>query len=507
MKTKKNGSSKPLSAKPQNKLTFDALVSKDIEAEIVLNKIADFANLKISIEEFLRLSFIEIGKLKWVCKSCKYSIYLLDEDKTKLTLAAHKHLSKRELKKCEFIPLIKKAARALEKPGIKTNGNLINEISKHLDINKKTHANRYLINIKHNHQILGIIHVATKDDLMKNEVAGKFIAAFTTLAAETILRKKDEAARIFEKEANDSLAELATMFLSSNKISTEVISNMVVKKAQELTKSKFAFISYLDPHEGHMVIPTFSESVWQKCRVKEKSKIFTNFKDIWSHLLKIKKPILSNNPKTNSFSNGAPKGHVTIENYIAVPAVLNNKLIGLIAIANTKHNYDEADLTYLKRLANFYAITLSRKFEAEKLKYAEEKYRSIIESNNNLIYTINPEGIITFINHNAKNYGYKPEEVIGKHMSKFCHRDDLPLAYTELKKLLKTGKSSKSFIIRFKRKDGSFYYGEQRSGVIYKNGKIEATISNMHDITERKTMQDRIKENEKTLQIIFDTAT
>ncbi|MCK5356855.1 MAG: PAS domain S-box protein, partial [Elusimicrobiales bacterium] len=91
------------------------------------------------------------------------------------------------------------------------------------------------------------------------------------------------------------------------------------------------------------------------------------------------------------------------------------------------------------------------------------------------------------------------------HMSNFCHPDDLVLAYAELEKILKTGKPSDRFIMRFKRKNGTFYYGEQRSGVLYKKGKIVSMICNMHDISQTKEMQDKIRESKEMLQTIFDT--
>lgn len=493
--------------KKLDEVSFDSTLSRDIESEITLNKILDFSLSSETIKEFFKKSLIEIGKLTWLCGDAKCSVCLLDLDEKNLILTAHKNLSDSEIKNCSSIPLIGKLKNELDKLEMKTSGPLINEIAKYFTTNKRNQINRYIMGIKRGNKTPGLVYVQTKNDLTKDESAGKFIAAFTNIAAETIIRKENEAELLFERKAAASIAELSNLYLSSAEISIDDISEMVLKKAQEFTKSAFGFVSHLDPHTGYMVIPTFSKSVWGKCRVKGKSRIFKKFKGIWGRLLKTKKPIISNNPKANSYSNGVPKGHVKIENFIAVPAIFNNKLIGLLAVANAAQNYSQTELTYVKRLGDFYAITLNRKFEEDKLKYAEEKYRSIIESSNNLIYTINPKGIVTFINDNVKKYGYKPSEVIGKHMSEFCHPDDLKLAYGELERLLKTGKPAKPFIIRFKRKNGTYYYGEQRSNIIYKNGKIESTISSMYDITERKEMQDKIKKNEELLQTILDTAT
>ena len=463
---------------------FDSI--KDIETELALNKILDFSFSSETIEEFFQQSLIEIGKFYWLCADAKCSICLLDSAKKNLLLIAHKNLTGREIKNCALIPLIGKFKNEMEIPGIKTRGHLINTMSEYFIGGKKEPVNRYILNLKRGTQTPGIIYVQTKYELNKDKSASRFITAFINLAADTIIRKENEAALIFEKKANDSIAELSNIYLSAIEISINDISNMVLKKAQGLVGSEFGFMGYIDQDTGRPIIPVLNKKTYKKGHIKEHSAACAKFIDLLGHGLKGKKTSVFNKIKKGSLPIKVPKGSIPIDKFLAVPAVFNNKLIGIIAIANAKKDYTQTDWDYLKRLADFYAIALNRKFEEDKLKYAEEQYRTITESSNNLVYTINPDGIITFINKNIKNYGYKPSEIMGNHMSNFCHPDDLVLAYAELEKILKTGKPSDRFIMRFKRKNGTFYYGEQRSGVLYKNGKVVSMICNMHDITERK---------------------
>ena len=60
-------------------------------------------------------------------------------------------------------------------------------------------------------------------------------------------------------------------------------------------------------------------------------------------------------------------------------------------------------------------ITERKRIE-EKLAESEKKYRNLVETAHDLIWTIDPEGIITFMNRASERiYGYKPEELIGQH--------------------------------------------------------------------------------------------
>ena len=490
-----------------NKSSFDSDITRNIESEIILNKILDFSLSSETIETFFKQSLLEIGNLKWLCSGAKCSVCLLDTNKKNLLLTAHKNLSGREIKNCASILLTGKLKTELKNLQIKTSGHLINEIAKHFTLDKRKKINRYVMGINQRNKTPGIIYIQTKDDLTKDKSTTKFISSFISIAAETIQRKENEAELLFERKATDSMIELSNFYLASAKISINDISNMVLKKAQDLTKSKFGFVGYIDQNTGHMILPTLTKDIWHKCKVKRKSIVFEKFKGLLNYILKKKKPFISNDIKNNPHSLGVPKGHIPIEKFVMAPAIFNNKIIGMVAIANPERNYNQADLDYIKRLADFYAIALNRKIENEKLKYAEEKYRSIIESSSNLIYTITPQGIVTFINDNIKNFGYTPNEIIGKHMSNFCHPDDLKLAWEGLERILKTGKTSSQFIIKFKKKNGTFFYGEQRTGIIYKNGKPESVICMMYDVSKVKELQDKINTNEELLQTMFNAAT
>jgi PAS domain S-box-containing protein len=488
------------------KPSFDLDITRNIESEIILNKILDFSFSSETIETFFKKSLLEIGKLKWLCAGAKCSVCLLDTNEKNLLLTAHKNLSGREIKNCGSILLTGKLKTELKKLQIKSSGHLINEIGKHITSDKRKKINRYVMGLKRGNTTTGIIYVQTKDDLTKDESATRFISSFINIAAETILRKENETELAFEKKATDSMVDLSNFYLASVEISIDDISGMVLKKAQDLTKSKFGFVGYIDQNTGRMILPTLTKDVWHKCKVKGKSIVFEKFTGLLDHILKKKKPFISNDLKTNPHSLGVPKGHIPIEKFVMAPAIFNNKLVGMVAIANPEKNYNQADLNYIKRLADFYAITLNRKFEEDKLKYAEDKYRSIINSSNNLIYTINPKGIITFINDNVKKYGFKPQDLVGKHMSNFCHTEDIPLAHAELEKLLKTGKPTEKFVIRFKKQNGTYYYGEQRSGIIHKDGNPESIICSMHDISEERKSEILLKASEEKFRSIVDSS-
>ncbi len=67
-----------------------------------------------------------------------------------------------------------------------------------------------------------------------------------------------------------------------------------------------------------------------------------------------------------------------------------------------------------------------RKITVEALKQSEEKYRSLIANLNDVIYTVNAVGYITYISPVVERFaGYKAEEIIGKPFMSYVHPEDL----------------------------------------------------------------------------------
>ena len=60
----------------------------------------------------------------------------------------------------------------------------------------------------------------------------------------------------------------------------------------------------------------------------------------------------------------------------------------------------------------------------EALKQSEEQFKALVDSIPDLVYKINKEGILVYIGGNIQQYGYDPEEVIGKMFINFVHEDD-----------------------------------------------------------------------------------
>jgi PAS domain S-box-containing protein len=189
-------------------------------------------------------------------------------------------------------------------------------------------------------------------------------------------RKQAEETLSRELLINFDLANISRKLLESAPI--EDISDLVLEYAQKLTRSKFGFVGYIDPKTSYLISPTMTRNIWTECHVIDKSIIFEKFGGMWGWVLNNKESILTNEPQNDSRSTGTPTGHIEIDTFLAVPAMVNKKLVGIISLANAD-KYDKQDLEVVESLSSLYAIAINRKQSDETIKKSEEKYRNIVE--------------------------------------------------------------------------------------------------------------------------------
>ncbi len=172
-------------------------------------------------------------------------------------------------------------------------------------------------------------------------------------------RKQAERALQWQQEIDAAMADLSKDLLESIPIGD--ISYRVLDHAKRLTGSTFGYVGYIDPESGYLVSSTMTRDVWDQCHVPEKDIVFKEFAGLWGWVLENRQPLMTNAPSEDPRSSGVPLGHVPIERFLSVPAMIGDELVGQIALANPGSDYGERDLRLTERLASIYALALQRK--------------------------------------------------------------------------------------------------------------------------------------------------
>lgn len=146
-----------------------------------------------------------------------------------------------------------------------------------------------------------------------------------------------------------------------------------------------------------------------------------------------------------------------------------------------------------------------RKQAEEKLRASEDKYRTIIENSNDLIWMLDAEGNFTYINDQATlSTGVRLDEWKGKSFVPHVFAVDLPTIDNIFHRTL-AGESCK-YQLRLRKNDNDIMYLSVNSSPIFVNAKVEGIINFGRDITARKQIEAELERNRQELKAIYDNA-
>jgi len=148
-----------------------------------------------------------------------------------------------------------------------------------------------------------------------------------------------------------------------------------------------------------------------------------------------------------------------------------------------------------------------RKSAEKKLRESEEKYRNLADSLPEVIFEIDLSFNITYTNSIAsKVFGYPIEEVIKKKsIFDFIAPEDKESILKQTKQLFR-GDYLKPLQTRLIRKDGTFLFAYIHASRIFNEKSVSGIRCLVHDITELKKSQEKIKESEEKYKILSENA-
>jgi PAS domain S-box-containing protein len=149
-------------------------------------------------------------------------------------------------------------------------------------------------------------------------------------------------------------------------------------------------------------------------------------------------------------------------------------------------------------------VTDRKRIEAA-LRESEEKYRLVVENANEMI-TVSVEGNLSYVNKKALEIsGFSEDELIGVPVIDLIHPDDRHLLVDHREKRNRGNLASKPLIMRLIIKSGDIVWSENSIVPITWQGK-PAALNITTDITERKRIEDSLRESEEKYRLLVENA-
>lgn len=193
-----------------------------------------------------------------------------------------------------------------------------------------------------------------------------------------IERRQAEEALDHEFAVDEALSELYKPLISAS-ATMEEISAKILDQALQLTGSAHGYVSSIDAVTGDNICHTFTEMLKGQCNVaaRERRIVFPigedgRYNGLCGQCLNSREPFFTNSPSSRPASGKLPEGHIPLEQFLSVPVVLGEELVGQISLANKEEGYTPRDLEAVNRLAEYYALAIRRMRDREALQEAHD---------------------------------------------------------------------------------------------------------------------------------------
>ncbi len=202
------------------------------------------------------------------------------------------------------------------------------------------------------------------------------LTGISTISRDITLQKLVRLKLQRELTINQSLAKVYSPLISPGK-TLQDIAMIISNESLAITGSEHGFVSTIDPKNRDLINHTLTRMM-SGCEVYEDGKVPEEIRfpigpdgkypGLWGHCLNIKKAFYTNQAQDHPAAEGVPEGHIPIEKYLVVPVLIDNEVVGEIALANPSNkDYDDEDIESIERIAEFFALAIQRKRYEDKI--------------------------------------------------------------------------------------------------------------------------------------------
>lgn len=145
---------------------------------------------------------------------------------------------------------------------------------------------------------------------------------------------------------------------------------------------------------------------------------------------------------------------------------------------------------------NGYASDVTQRKQLEfALKASEQRFRSFVENLNDVIYTVDREGCLSYVSPLwMDRFGIAEIDSLGRPFDGFLHPEDVPAWRHMQAEVLRTGSRSNGCEFRIRHGDGTWSWNSTTAApVCDEDGEVSYMLGVIHDITRRKRNEQRIR--------------
>jgi len=191
--------------------------------------------------------------------------------------------------------------------------------------------------------------------------------------------------------------------------------------------------------------------------------------------------------------------------FICVPIIFEGRSEGVLAVDNLKTNRElnQTDISLLMGIAPQIGISINNARMYERLQEREKRFRILAESAPDIIFVLDLEGIMTYVNPAWERIlDHKQEVVVGRNLSSFIEQEDVHRLAQLLKEVRKNKLPLMDVLLTIKSRDGFEHnFSFNCAPNIDEGGHVDSLVGIFKDMTDLRRSEIELKKSVEKLEM------
>jgi two-component system NtrC family sensor kinase len=137
------------------------------------------------------------------------------------------------------------------------------------------------------------------------------------------------------------------------------------------------------------------------------------------------------------------------------------------------------------------------------LRGRDEHYRFLIENCSDIVFSLDEEGVITFISPQVRRYGYNPQAMIRTHFLDYIHPADRKRMFTAFLRSPTQGRDGAVDFRLLDSEGAGIPMEEKGQAILSESGEFQGLSGVLRDITERKQAEEALLRTERLMGVDY----